>query len=169
MGFSKGYIVSASFSNPFQLVSKLKTEVKTLALEGCRCLSYYLFKGFVISKISGDRCSSQVCCNIPVFLFLRKFCGRSSALIVIYFFELRKENIFAASLLRDSVNVKSKITTTQKSIEGFNDTKIDSRWGQTTSQMGRERVGYFFSRWRLQAGKGLWVYRRRDFGPSRPT
>ena len=49
-----------------------------------------------------------------------------SALIVIYFFELRKEKIFARSLLRDSVNVKTKITTTQKSIEGFNDTKIDS-------------------------------------------
>ena len=147
MGFSKGYIVSASFSNPFQLVSKLITKVKTLALEACRCLSYYLFKAFVISnnsgdrcssqvycnvpvflflRNSGDRCSSQVCCNVPVFFFLRKFCGPSSALIVIYFFELRKENIFAASLLRDSVNVKSKITTTQKSIEGFNDTKIDS-------------------------------------------
>ena len=124
MGFSKGYVVSASFSNPFQLVSKLITEVKTLALEGSRCLSYYLFKAFVISKISGDRCSSQVCCIIPVFLFLRKFCGRS--IYLIYFFELRKENILAASLLRDLVNVKSKITTTQKSIEGFNDTKIDS-------------------------------------------
>ena len=49
-----------------------------------------------------------------------------SALIVIYFFELRKEKILARSLLRDSVNVKTKITTTQKSIEGFNDTKIDS-------------------------------------------
>ena len=39
----------------------------------------------------------------------------TSALIVIYFFELRKENILAGSLLRDSVNVKTKITTTQKS------------------------------------------------------
>ena len=124
MGFSKGYVVSASFSNPFQLVSKLITEVKTLTLEGCRCLSYYLFKAFVISKISGGRCSSQVCCIIPVFLFLRKFCGRS--IYLIYFFELRKEKILAASLLRDSVNVKAKITTTQKSIEGFNATKIDS-------------------------------------------
>ena len=69
MGFSKGYVVSASLYNPFQFVAKLITEVKTLALEGCRCLSYYLFKAFVISKISGDRCSSQVCCIIPVFFF----------------------------------------------------------------------------------------------------
>ena len=46
---------------------------------------------------------------------------------------------------------------------------VFTRWGQTTPQMGRERVGYFFSRWRLQAGKGLWVYGRRDFGPSQPT
>ena len=50
----------------------------------------------------------------------------TSALIVIYFFELRKEKILAGSPLRDSVNVKTKITTTHKSIEGFNDTKIDS-------------------------------------------
>ena len=29
--------------------------------------------------------------------------------------------------------------------------------------------GYFFSTCRFQAGKGLWVFGRRDFRPNRPT
>ena len=34
---------------------------------------------------------------------------------------------------------------------------------------GPSAHGLFFSRWRFQAGKGRWVYRKGDFGPNRPA
>jgi len=39
----------------------------------------------------------------------------------------------------------------------------EPQWGQTTPQMGRQRVGIFFQDGN---GKGFWVYKWKDLGPN---